>query len=56
LWIGADDLGLIGFAAVGRNFEARSVGDDVIVGNDIAVAGDEESGAQGDAGFGSGAI
>ena len=34
---------LAGFAAVGGNLEARSVGHDVIIGNDIAVSRDEES-------------
>ena len=45
LWIGADDLGLVGFAAVDRNLEALSVGDKVIVCNDITVSRDEESGS-----------
>src|SRR4029077_11237482 len=42
--IGADDLGRIGLAVVGRDLKVLSVLHDVIVGHGVTVAGDEEAG------------
>jgi hypothetical protein len=56
LRVGADDLGLIGLAAVGGHFKADAIGDDVIVGEDITVARDEKSRPERDVGIGGGFV
>ena len=47
LGIGADHLGLVGLAVVGRHLDLVGAVDDVIVGHDIAVGGDDEARALG---------
>ena len=46
-WIVADELCLISLPTIGRDLDVFSVGDDVIVGDDIAVARNEEARTQG---------
>lgn len=46
LWIGADELGFVAFLVVGGDADFEGVGDNVVIGENVAFLGDDDAGAE----------